>query len=51
MTRRRSTESQIYRALRTWNDAKAVARGRVPRRVARRIYGRMTGKLARKLLG
>lgn len=45
--RRRSTESQVYRALRTWNDVKAVRKGRVPRRIARRAYGR----LARKLFG
>lgn len=49
--RRRSAESRIYRALRTYNDVKAVENGRIGRRIARRVYGRASGRLARKLFG
>lgn len=48
---RRSVESRIYRALREYNDVKAVRNGRIGRRIGRRIYGRATSKLARKLFG
>jgi hypothetical protein len=51
MARRRSTKSQLYRALRVSNDVNAIRRGRVPRRIARRAYGRAAGRLARRLLG
>ncbi|HUZ35018.1 MAG TPA: hypothetical protein VMV17_01660 [Streptosporangiaceae bacterium] len=47
MPRKRSTESQIYRALRTYNDL----RGRTPRRIARRLYGKAAGRLARRRFG
>lgn len=51
-------QRDIYRALKYWNDAKAVRRaveGRsaqpIVRRVGRRVYGKLTGRLARKLFG
>ncbi|HEU5418121.1 MAG TPA: hypothetical protein VFV41_10560 [Streptosporangiaceae bacterium] len=47
--RRRSTESQIYDALKIYNDARAIRRGRIGRRVARRVYGRASSRLARRL--
>jgi len=43
--------TSIYRALRTYNDIRAIQRGRVVRRAGRRIYGRAAGRLARKLFG
>jgi hypothetical protein len=51
MTRRRSTKSLIYQALKISNDISAVQHGRVGRRVARRVYGRASSRLARKILG
>lgn len=48
---KRSTESAIYKALRTYNDLKAVKRGRIGRRIGRRAYGKLSGRLARKLFG
>jgi hypothetical protein len=47
--KRKNPESAAYAALRGWNDGKAIARGRVGRRVARRAYGKLSGRLARKL--
>lgn len=41
----------LYRALAVSNDANAVRRGRVARRVGRRAYGKATGRLARRLFG
>jgi hypothetical protein len=41
----------MYCILKYTNDAKAVRKGRVGRRVARRAYGKATGRLARKLFG
>jgi hypothetical protein len=41
----------LYTALAVRNDANAIARGRIGRRVGRRIYGKATGRLARKLFG
>jgi hypothetical protein len=46
-----NAERSIYKALRTYNDLKAIKRGRVGRRIARRAYGRVSGKLARRLFG
>ncbi len=45
------TESSIYRMLKYYNDAKAVYKGRVPRRIGRRVYGKVAGRLAAKLFG
>jgi hypothetical protein len=47
--RRRSAESTAYRALRTYNDVRAIQRGRVGRRILRRVYGRTTGRLFGRL--
>jgi hypothetical protein len=44
-----SWKRSMYRVLRYSNDARAVRRGTVHRRVGRRAYGRATGRLARKL--
>lgn len=51
-------QRDIYRALKYYNDAKAVNRAAstgsakpVVRRVGRRIYGKLTGRLARRLFG
>ena len=51
-------QRSIYRALKYWNDLRAVRRSietgstkPVTRRVARRVYGKATGRLARKLFG
>jgi hypothetical protein len=41
----------IYRALKYINDANAVAKGKVGRRVGRRVYGKAAGSLARRLFG
>lgn len=56
MTRRRSTKSQIYRALRTWNDVDAVEHAvehrdsrYITRRIGRRVYGRLSSRLMRAL--
>ena len=38
-----------YKLLKYSNDANAVAKGKVGRRVVRRVYGKLSGKLARKL--
>ncbi len=38
-----------YRALKYSNDANAIKRGKIPRRVARRAYGKLSGRVARKL--
>ncbi len=51
MARRMSTEGQVYRALRLYNDYRAVKRGRVGRRIGRRIYGKVAGRAARRLFG
>jgi hypothetical protein len=42
-------ESSIYKALRAYNDAKAISKGKVVRRVERRVYGKLSGRLARRL--
>lgn len=39
----------LYAALRAANDARAVRRGRVGKRLARRAYGKATGRLAGRL--
>lgn len=51
-------QRSIYRALRTYNDARSVTRAvsrrspqPVVRRVGRRVYGKVTGRLARRLFG
>ena len=44
-------KSIIYMLLRFWNDATAIRRGKVGRRVARRITGRMAGRWMRRLFG
>jgi hypothetical protein len=44
-----SLRSTAYATLRYANDARAVRRGKVAKRVARRVYGRATGRLARRL--
>jgi hypothetical protein len=44
-------KSAIYRCLKLSNDANAIAKGKVGRRIGRRIYGKATGRLARKLFG
>lgn len=48
----------IYRALRTYNDVRAVRRAYskgsptpIARRAGRRVYGKASGALARKLFG
>jgi hypothetical protein len=53
-----STERGIYRALRTYNDAKAIHQAvvrrsvhPVVRRAGRRVYGKVTGRLARRWFG
>lgn len=51
MARRKSLKSQIYRGLRAWNDAGAIRKGRVPRRIGRRAYGKVTGRAARRIFG
>jgi hypothetical protein len=38
-----------YKALAASNDANAIRRGKVGRRVARRAYGKAAGRLARTL--
>jgi hypothetical protein len=43
------TKSTIYKLLRLWNDADAVKRGKVGKRVARRLAGKTTGRILRKL--
>jgi hypothetical protein len=50
--------SPIYKALRTYNDARAVYRAAetgsmkpVARRIGWRVYGRAAGKLGRALFG
>lgn len=50
---KRSSDFQhgMYLGLKYINDAKAIAKGRVGRRVGRRFYGKLTGRLARKLFG
>ncbi len=45
------SESSIYRALKYYNDAKAIAKHKVPRRIGRRVYGKVAGRLAAKLFG
>ena len=40
-----------YRLLALSNDANAVRKGRVGRRIGRRIYGKAAGRLARWLFG
>ena len=42
-------QSDFYRALRIFNDYKAVRNRRVGKRVARRVYGKLTGRLAGRL--
>ena len=49
MTRKRDPESAAYAALRTYNDVRAIQRGRVGRRILRRVYGRTTGRLFGRL--
>lgn len=40
-----------YKALKYSNDANAVKKNKVGRRVGRRVYGKATGRLARKIFG
>jgi len=44
-----STKSRIYKLLRLWNDASAVKKGKVGKRIGRRLAGKTTGRLLRKL--
>lgn len=44
-------KSLLYKLLRLSNDANAVRKGRVGRRVARRVYGKAAGRAARRLFG
>ena len=44
-----STKSSIYKFLRLWNDASAVKKGKVGKRIGRRLAGKTTGRLLRKL--
>lgn len=44
-----SLRAWLYRALRLSNDARAVRKRKVGRRVGRRIYGKATGQLARRI--
>ena len=44
-----STKSRIYKLLRLWNDASAVKKGKVSKRIGRRLAGKTTGRLLRKL--
>jgi hypothetical protein len=44
-----STKSSIYKFLRLWNDASAVKKGKVGKRIGRRVAGKATGRLLRKL--
>lgn len=39
----------VYQLLKLFNDARAVKRGRVSKRIGRRIYGKASGAVARKL--
>lgn len=45
-----STKSSIYKLLPLWNDASAVKKGKVGKRIGRRVAGKTTGRLLRKLL-
>ena len=40
----------LYRLLRLMNDANAVSKGKVGRRVGRRAYGKVTGRASRRWL-
>jgi len=44
-----STKSWIYKLLRLWNDASAVKKGKVGKRIGRRLAGKTTGRVLRKL--
>jgi len=44
-----STKSWIYKLLRLCNDASAVKKGKVGKRIGRRLAGKTTGRLLRKL--
>jgi len=44
-----STKSSIYKFLRLWNDASAVKKGKVGKRIGRRLAGKTTGRLFRKV--
>ncbi|MFC7061725.1 hypothetical protein [Halobacillus seohaensis] len=44
-----SLKSSIYKMLRIWNDASAVRKGKVGKRVGRRVAGKATGKMLKKL--
>ena len=44
-----STKSQIYKLLSMWNDASAVKKGKIGKRIGRRAAGKTTGRLLRKL--
>ena len=46
-----SLKSDLYKALALSNDANAIRKGKVPRRIGRRIYGKITGRLARRIFG
>lgn len=48
----KSIESEIYKGLRTYNDAKAVSKGAsaVSKRIQRRVWGRFFSKLIRELV-
>lgn len=51
MARRRSAKGWAYVALKLSNDANAVRRGRIGRRVARRAFGKLSGRAARRWFG
>jgi hypothetical protein len=46
---KRNVKSWLYEGLKLSNDANAVRRGKVGRRVARRVYGKLAGRAARRL--
>lgn len=41
----------LYKLLRLSNDANAVRKGKVGRRIGRRVYGKAAGKAARRFFG
>ena len=42
-------KSLLYMLLRIWNDATAIRRGRVGRRVARRATGKLAGRWMKRV--